>query len=94
MQEEALHEDMDAKEKDSGPQGQDEEGAEQNGANASGTTTSDSGSEPDQGEEGGPGASSQRRAPAARPAEAVAMKDLMAGLTQCKHLSSMPDRSL
>ena len=64
-QEKALHENMDAKEEDSRSQGQDEEGAEQNGANPSSTTTSDSGSKPDQGEDGGPGTSSQTCAPAA-----------------------------
>ena len=92
MQEEALHENVDAKEEDSRSQGQDEEGAEQDGANLSGTTTSDSGSEPDQGADGGPGTGSQRCAIAARPTDTVAVKDPMAGLTQCNYLSSKLDR--
>ena len=65
MQEKTLHENVDAKEEDSESQGRDEEGAEQDGANHSGTTTSDSGSEPDQGKDDGLGTSSQRCAPAA-----------------------------
>ena len=66
-QEKALHENMDAKGEHSGSQRQDEDGAEQDGAKPSGTTTSDSssGSEPDQGEDGGPGTGSQGCAPAA-----------------------------
>ena len=90
MQEEALHEDMEAKKEDSRSQGRSEEDAGQGGANLSGTTTGASGSESDQGDEGGPSTGSQRCAPAARPMPTTAAKDLMAGLTQCMHLLSKP----